>query len=110
MWVPTTEIGRPSTVRSTTSAARSTRSARSPLMGTTLVLSMGSSGRTSTAIPSVPGSARCQRSNAWTLSGKGRSPSRYSARLLCRPGRAGHPGVAGVGLGADAAPAGRACA
>ncbi len=76
MWVPTTEIGLPSTVRSTTSAARRTRSARSTRMRTSRVDSTGRSGRTSTAIPKVPGSASKKRGSARTLSGSGRSPSR----------------------------------
>ena len=75
MWVPTTEIGVPSTVRSTTSAARRTRSARSPLIGTRRLDSTARSGRTSTAMPKVPGSASCQRGSDCTLSGRGRTPS-----------------------------------
>ena len=75
MWVPATEIGLPSTVRSTTSAARRTRSARRTLMCTSRVASIGSSGRTSTAMPHVPGSASCQRAMARTRAGCGRTPS-----------------------------------
>ena len=75
MCVPTTESGRPATVRSTTSAARRTPSARSWRSGKTLVASTASSGRTSTAMPHVPGSASCQRASACTLAGWGRTPS-----------------------------------
>ncbi len=82
MWVPATDSGVPSTVTSTTSAARRTRSARRALMGTTRVASMGSSGRTSTAIPNAPCSASCQRARARTCAGRGRTPSMYSA-LFC---------------------------
>ncbi len=46
-------------------------------------------------MPQVPGSACCQRSNAWTLSGKGRTPSRYSARFCAdQAGRATQPAPA----------------
>ena len=75
MWVPATETGLPSTVRSTTSAARRTVSARSTLMGTSRVASIGSSGRTRTAMPHVPGSASCQRAMACTRADCGRTPS-----------------------------------
>jgi len=58
MWMPATEIGRPSTVRSTTMAARCRGSERSWRRGTTRHASTGSEGRTRTAIPVDPGCAR----------------------------------------------------
>jgi len=61
---------------SITSAARTVRSARSMLMWTRRVASIGSSGRTKRAISIVPGSASRQRAKALTLSGSGRMPSR----------------------------------
>ena len=79
MCVPATEIGCPSTVRSTTNAARRTRSARRVRIGNNLVASIGSEGRTRTAMPQLPSSASCQRGNACTRADTGRTPSMYNA-------------------------------
>ena len=104
MWVPATEMGLPSTVRSTTSAARRRVSARRTRMCTRRVASIGSSGRTRTAMPHRPRLASCHRASA------GRGPI-AGARRPCRaPGcRSRQLGwaiqrVAGAGLGTDAAP------
>ena len=56
-------------------AARRTRSERRVDMGTTRVASIGSSGRTSTAILHEPCSASCQRGKVRTPADTGRTPS-----------------------------------
>ena len=80
MWVPATEIGRPSTVRSTTMAARCTRSTR----------------------------RRCRAARGWPRSGARAAPARrcpMSARLGLLPARQGlTPSPAGAGCRRSRAP------
>ena len=101
MWVPATDIGTPSTVRSTTSAARWTRSARSRRMGTRRVASIGRSGRTSTAIPMVPGSASRRARHRPHAFGQGAHAVHVEGPVLLGPHGPGPPGVGRVRSGPD---------
>ncbi len=89
MWVPTTDSGTPSTVRSTTMAARCTRSRANVGRCSVRVPSTASAWRVSTAMPQLPRSPDLYRTDPTAAGGRGRTLFKNSAFRLARYPRRG---------------------